>query len=187
MMTDEKKVPERPTKNFPGPNGEPNPVYDYFVTIDPGTGEKVAVLLTEYLTPEKVVIERVFLVSGIRPEEEMLLEEFEKEKRVASGKEYKDTVHISGWGIFPCKENFRTITESGDTKVYVIDDSDPEKIKVLYYFYQNCPSEIRTITKIQLEQLKKDNEEIRKCVVQRAWGQIKLGQKELRPDEKRDV
>lgn len=186
-MMSEKKIPERPTKNFPRPNGESNPVYDYFVTIDPGTGEKVAVLLTKYLTPEKVAVERVFLASGIQPEEEMLLEDFEREKRIASGKEYKDTVYISGWGMFPCKETFRTIVESGDAKVYIIDDSDPEKIKVLYYFYQNCPPEIRTIDQEQLEQLRKDTDEIRKWVVSRAWENVKFGQKESRPDERRDV
>lgn len=186
-MMSEKENPENPTKNFPGPNGEPNPCYDYFMTMDPGTGTPVAVLLVQYLTPEKVLVERIFIKLGIRPEEEMTLEDFEKEKRISSGKEYKDTVHISGWGMFPCKETFRTITESGDAKVYVIDDSNPEKIKVIYYFYQNYPPEIRTITRGQMEQLKKDNQEIRKWVVSRAWEQVKFGQKESRPDERRDV
>lgn len=133
-MMSEKKMPD-PTKNFPGPGGEPNPCYDYFTTIDPGTGEKVAVLLTKkYLNSDKVTVERVFINLGIRPEEEMTLEEFEKEKRVSSGKEYKDTVYISGWGMFPCKETFRTITESGDAKVYVIDNSNPEMKSEMFKF-----------------------------------------------------
>jgi len=193
MMSEknEKKIPKRPTKNFPGPEGEPNPCYDYFMTIDRATGSPVAVLLTQYLNPDKVVVERVFTKLGIKPEEEMTLEEFEKEKRISSGKEFKKVVSIPGLGVYEYTEALRTINESGDETVYVLkkDDEDPEKIEIIRYFhdFQGYPTRTDMITTEKLKGYREDNEKLRKLVTKEAWLQVEARKKESKTDERRDV